>query len=124
MKNGPVAPKQIGAHRPVYVCPMDANNFLKVFFLKIEENSTAAKILEHAEAKAVIANGAVEDVAENVAEEVDEVEDVAENVAEDGGVVEDGAENVAEDVADAVPVEPPKKKLRRRVRRKTTISSY
>ena len=27
MKNGPVAPKQIGAHRPVYVCPMDANNF-------------------------------------------------------------------------------------------------
>ena len=110
MKNGPVAPKQIGAHRPVYVCPMGANNFLKVFFLKIEENSTAAKILEHAEAKAVIANGAVEDVAENVAEEVDEVEDVA--------------ENVAEDVADAVTVEPPKKKLRRRVRRKTTISSY
>ena len=110
MKNGPVAPKQIGAHRPVYVCPMDANNFLKgFFFLKIEENSTAAKILEHAEAKAVIANGAVEDVAENVAEEVDEVEDVA--------------ENVAEDVADAVPVEPPKKKLRRRLRCKTT-SSY
>ena len=57
------------------------------FFLKIEENSTAAKILEHAEAKAVIANGVVEDVAENVAEDV--------------GVVEDVAENVAEDVADA-----------------------
>ena len=109
MKNGPVAPKQIGAHRLVYVCPMDANNFLKGFFLKIEENSTAAKILEHAEAKAVIANGVVEDVAENVAEDV--------------GVVEDVAENVAEDVADAVPVEPPKKKLRRRLRCKTT-SSY
>ena len=72
---------------------MDANNFLKGFFLKIEENSTAAKILEHAEAKAVIANGVVEDV----------------------------AENVAEDVADAVPVEPPIKKLRR-LRCKTTSS--
>ena len=82
--------------------------FFKVFFLKNEENSTAAKILEHAEAKAVIANGAVEDVAENVAEEVVVVED---------------AEDVAEDVADAVPVEPPKKKLRRRLRCKTT-SSY
>ena len=83
--------------------------FFKVFFLKNEENSTAAKILEHAEANAVIANGAVEDVAENIAEDV--------------GVVEDVAENVAEDVADTVPVEPPKKKLRRRLRSKRT-SSY
>ena len=80
---------------------MDANNFLKVFFLKIEENSTAAKILEHAEAKAAILNAVLEAVAENV--------------AEDGGVVEDVAENVAEDVADAVPVEPPKKSRRRLV---------
>ena len=101
MKNGPVAPKQIGAHRLVYVCPMDANNFLKVFILKIEENSTAAKILEYAEAKAVIANGVVEDVAEQVAGDV--------------GVVEGVAEHVAEDVEDAVPVEPPKKSRRRLV---------
>ena len=79
--------------------------FGKFFF--IEENSTAAKILEHAEAKAAILNAVLEAVAENV--------------AEDGGVVEDGAENVAEDVADAVPVEPPKKKLRR-CKRKTTSS--
>ena len=78
--------------------PDGCKQFLKKFFLKIEENSTA-EILEHAEAKAVIANGVVEDVAENVAEDV--------------GVVEDVAENVAEDVADGVPVEPPKKELRR-----------
>ena len=71
--------------------------FGKFFF--IEENSTAAKILEHAEAKAAILNAVLEAVAENV--------------AEDGGVVEDGA--------DAVPVEPPKKKLRR-CKRKTTSS--
>ena len=60
----------------------------------------------------------MEAVAENVAEDVGVVEDVAEDV----GVVEDVAENVAEDVADAVPVEPPKKKLRR-LRCKTTSST-
>ena len=67
--------------------------FKSFFFVKIKENSTAAKILEHAEGLAAIANGWVEDV----------------------------AQNVADDVAEGVTVEPPEKKLRR-IRCKTTSS--